>query len=125
MLKETMKIFITFMFSFFAFTASSNENFTSMGIVANECSKFEDLKDFFTDTNNDTISLERYFISAMQGFLSGINYAYENSENTWKSLDPDSVEFTFAFVKNYCLKNPNKSIEDGLWEYFFTLPDIN
>ena len=32
-----------------------------MGIVANECTKFEDLKDYFIDTDNDPISLERYF----------------------------------------------------------------
>tara|TARA_B100000965_G_scaffold87630_1_gene71077 strand:+ start:1390 stop:1767 length:378 start_codon:yes stop_codon:yes gene_type:complete len=125
MLKEFMKIFIAIIFLFFSSTASSNEVFNSMGIVANECSKFEELKDFFTNTDNDTISLERYFISAMQGFLSGINYAYENSENTWKSLNPQSVEFMFAYVKDYCSKNPNELIKDGLWEYFFTLSDIN
>ena len=120
-----MKIFITFIILFFSFTATSNEVFNKMGIVANKCSKFEDLKDFFTDTDMDAISLERYFTGAMQGFLSGINYAYENSEKTWKNINHHSIDFMFVYVKDYCSKNPEELIEDGLWEYFFKLPDIN
>ena len=120
-----MKIIITIFILFFSFTATSNEVFNKMGIIANECSKFEELNDFFIDTDNDPISLERYFISAMQGFLSGFNFAYENMVKNWKNLNHHSIDFMFVYVKDYCSKNPNKPIEDGLLEYFFKLPDIN
>ena len=120
-----MKILLTLFILFFSFTATSNEVFNKMGIVVNECTKFEDLKDFFTDTDNDPISLERYFISAMQGYLSGLNYAYEYNTKTWKNINHHSINFMFVYVKDYCLKNPDKIIEEGLMEYFFKLPDIN
>lgn len=120
-----MKIPLTLFVLLFASTVLSNEVFNKMGIVANKCSKFEELKDFFIDTDDDPISLERYFISAMQGYLSGLNYAYENSAKTWKNINHHSIDFMFIYVKDYCSKNPSELIEEGLMEYFFNLPDVN
>tara|TARA_Y100000590_G_C15103357_1_gene782138 strand:- start:107 stop:472 length:366 start_codon:yes stop_codon:yes gene_type:complete len=120
-----MKILIAFILLSFTFTAKSNEPFNKIGVVANECNQFENLKEIFTETENDSISLKRMFTSAMQGFLSGINYGYENRMKKWKNVNHHSIDFMFIYIKDYCSRNPNKLIEDGLFEYFFELPDIN
>ncbi len=119
-----MKNLIALIIICFSFPTKSNEVFNKMGIVANECNQFENLKDFFVDSEKDTISLKSYFISAIQGFLSGINYSYEDRVKSWKNLNHHSTDFMFLYIRDYCNRNPDELIEEGLWEYFFKLPDI-
>ena len=50
------------------------------------------------------------------------NSVTNNNDNV-KNVMHDEHDYIYAFVLNYCKKNPDKWLIDAADEYFFTLPE--
>ena len=114
----SMIFFVVFSSEIFAMMSVTN------GVISNKCDEVLEIVDKFeTPMKNDLLKMKDVIISGVTGYLSGMNMMTLYNNDNVKNVMHDEHDYIYAFVLNYCKKNPDKWLIDAADEYFFTLPE--
>tara|TARA_R110002012_G_scaffold167129_1_gene330574 strand:- start:375 stop:743 length:369 start_codon:yes stop_codon:yes gene_type:complete len=118
-----MKKIILSVILIFALSSSVVGNSISTGVITNTC---EDSLEFIDTvgpaTENDVVSAKKLITAGIVGYLSGMNQMFFYSNKMAMNVNHDDQDYIYAYVMNYCKKNPDESLEMAVLEYFSTLP---
>ena len=123
-LQVIMKTLFTILVLFFTSSLTAEEA-ANWGIITDTCenslaiiSLSKEIGDFEHDLTN------KIYRGVMQSYMSGINnWTYEKF-GMFKHLNYNSIDYAYSYLQNYCEKNPNNQIVDGVIQYFVELPFI-
>ena len=78
---------------------------------------------------NKFLTFDRVVEHTVLGFLSGLNFWYEENSGNLKNLWHDIVlwedeDYIYSYVINYCKRNPKDKLIHAAMDYFNTLPDL-
>ena len=117
-----MKILLTFFVLLFSSSVVAEVDFATWGVVAGDCNDFQ--TGMSMNDESDSISVKTLLIWSFQSYLSGLNFLMYEFSGQWKKLNENSPDFMFAYVENYCNKNPQETLSVILDEYMLILPYI-
>ena len=114
----SMIFFVVFSSEIFAMMSITN------GVISNKCDEVLEIVDEYEiPMKNDLLKMKDVIISGVTGYLSGMNMMTLYNNDSVKNVMHDEHDHIYAFVLNYCKKNPDKWLIDAADEYFFTLPE--
>ena len=119
-----MKILIILSALFFSSLVIA-EGFASWGNHEDKCENTIEIIKLAEKLGEPTDGLTKRIIRGnMQGYMSGINNWIYDEFGMYKHLNYNTIEHAFSYLINYCEKNPNKKVVDGILEYIVQLPFI-
>ena len=119
-----MKILLTLFVLLFSSLVIAEE-FASWGYHEDKCENAIEIIKLSEKIGEPTDELtKRIYRANMQGYLSGINNWIYEEFGMYKHLNYNTIEHAFSYLINYCEKNPNKKVVDGILEYIIQLPFI-
>jgi hypothetical protein len=107
----------------FVATTAYGEPASNMGAGMTTCANFNQLYEAATlvrKLNVDSAAqravkdLEDYYFSWAQGFMSGLNDAFESTISKFRDLRSLSVDQQKQSLRAFCLQNPTSKYRDGI-----------
>ena len=119
-----MKIFLILFVSLFSSSVFAKE-YAAWGIVTNTCEMTIEIHNLAADIGGEVEeSTTSEYHSVIQSYLSGINLYIHNEFGKFKHFYNNSIDYAYSYLMNYCEKNPEKKVVEGILEYLISLPFI-